>query len=232
MVQMSKTQAKQVDPAVEEVLASIRKIMAIDEDDATTPKQIQTEVIAFPMANDTASVTAPTEGSDVLTLTEMIDQDGSVVSLGHREETMVAKTDKQQANANDVKEEEGTPEESTLEEAAPLELQAEMTDEELPAPENIEKPELSSEDIESIMSPEAVEKSALAFDDLNKLTSTMQEKIETNTFGNQTLDQLMREMLKPLLKDWLDAHLPSLVKWLVAEKIEQMIREKQEGSKK
>jgi len=49
--------------------------------------------------------------------------------------------------------------------------------------------------------------------------------------GQQTVETLMRELLKPMLKDWLDAHLPSLVKWLVAEQIEKLMQQYQETIK-
>lgn len=42
--------------------------------------------------------------------------------------------------------------------------------------------------------------------------------------GNYTLENLMRELLKPMLKEWLDANLPSIVKWLVTEQIEKMLQ--------
>ena len=42
--------------------------------------------------------------------------------------------------------------------------------------------------------------------------------------GGYTVEELMRELLRPMLKDWLDTHLPSLVKWLVTEQIEKMLQ--------
>ncbi|MBI1339628.1 DUF2497 domain-containing protein [bacterium] len=39
-----------------------------------------------------------------------------------------------------------------------------------------------------------------------------------------TLDDVVRELLKPLLKDWLDAHLPTLVEAEVAKEIERISR--------
>ena len=48
------------------------------------------------------------------------------------------------------------------------------------------------------------------------------EPVTSQNVGDYTVDALMREMLKPLLKDWLDANLPSLVKWIVTEQIENM----------
>ena len=42
--------------------------------------------------------------------------------------------------------------------------------------------------------------------------------------GSKTLEALMQDMLRPMLKDWLDAHLPSLVKWIVTEQIEKVVQ--------
>lgn len=65
-------------------------------------------------------------------------------------------------------------------------------------------------------------------------TTAERQKVDsqmTQSVGNQTVEGLMREMLRPMLKDWLDAHLPSLVKWIVTEQIEKMMKESsQDGS--
>jgi cell pole-organizing protein PopZ len=37
--------------------------------------------------------------------------------------------------------------------------------------------------------------------------------------GANTLDGLVRDMLRPMLKDWLDAHLPEMVERLVAREV-------------
>jgi uncharacterized protein len=37
--------------------------------------------------------------------------------------------------------------------------------------------------------------------------------------GNDTLEGLVREMLKPLLREWLDAHLPAVVERIVAQEV-------------
>ena len=39
-----------------------------------------------------------------------------------------------------------------------------------------------------------------------------------------TLDEVVRELLRPLLKDWLDAHLPGIVQATVAEEVERIAR--------
>jgi cell pole-organizing protein PopZ len=41
--------------------------------------------------------------------------------------------------------------------------------------------------------------------------------------GENTLDGLVREMLRPMLKDWLDANLPELVERVVAREVARVI---------
>jgi cell pole-organizing protein PopZ len=43
-------------------------------------------------------------------------------------------------------------------------------------------------------------------------------QIDPNADAN-TMDGLVREMLRPMLKDWLDAHLPEMVERLVAREV-------------
>jgi uncharacterized protein len=42
--------------------------------------------------------------------------------------------------------------------------------------------------------------------------------------GETSLEGLTRELLRPMLKDWLDANLPSLVEALVAKEIERITK--------
>ena len=42
---------------------------------------------------------------------------------------------------------------------------------------------------------------------------------EPEPVGGNTLEALVRELLRPMLKDWLDAHLPELVEQLVSREI-------------
>lgn len=47
-------------------------------------------------------------------------------------------------------------------------------------------------------------------------------KIDPNASAN-TMDGLVREMLKPMLKEWLDANLPDLVERVVAREVARII---------
>jgi uncharacterized protein len=59
---------------------------------------------------------------------------------------------------------------------------------------------------------EAASRSALA-----SLSSAMVVRPEVT--GSDTLEGLVREMLKPMLKDWLDANLPEVVERVVAKEV-------------
>ena len=44
--------------------------------------------------------------------------------------------------------------------------------------------------------------------------------------GGRTLEDIVADMLRPMLKEWLDENLPALVERLVAEEIERVARRK------
>jgi cell pole-organizing protein PopZ len=66
--------------------------------------------------------------------------------------------------------------------------------------------------------------SIAALSQLSTLNERLEDDIEIGA-GHKTLESLVRSMLKPLLRDWLDAHLPGLVERLVREEIARMVRE-------
>ena len=68
------------------------------------------------------------------------------------------------------------------------------------------------------------EQNAKAIDDIESMAekfassyNKQQEPIPSPTF---------EELLKPMLKEWLDTNLPSLVKWIVTEQIERIMKER------
>jgi len=64
-----------------------------------------------------------------------------------------------------------------------------------------------------IMSSDALAASRQALSNLSQLI------VKPESAGSDTLEGLVREMLKPMLKDWLDAHLPALVERVVAQEV-------------
>lgn len=64
-----------------------------------------------------------------------------------------------------------------------------------------------------IVSPVAVAATRSAFDALSSLI------VKPDVAGADTLEGMVRDMLRPMLKDWLDARLPEIVESLVAKEI-------------
>ena len=69
---------------------------------------------------------------------------------------------------------------------------------------------------ESLVSPVAAETSRARLDALSAVVVT------ANPAGSDTLESLVREMLRPMLAEWLDAKLPAMVERLVAVEIERI----------
>jgi len=64
-----------------------------------------------------------------------------------------------------------------------------------------------------IVSTVAVEASRHALASLSKLV------VKPEVAGSDTLEGMVRDMLKPMLKSWLDAHLPEIVERVVAQEV-------------
>lgn len=67
-----------------------------------------------------------------------------------------------------------------------------------------------------LVSPVAAETSRAKLDALSAMVVT------GNPPGSDTLEGLVREMLRPMLAEWLDAKLPAMVERLVAVEIERI----------
>lgn len=64
-----------------------------------------------------------------------------------------------------------------------------------------------------ILSTVAVEASRHALASLSKMV------VKPEVAGSDTLEGVVRDMLKPMLKDWLDANLPEIVERMVAQEV-------------
>ena len=142
---------------------------------------------------------------DVLELTQAVMEDGTVIDLTKTEEAKEMSKESQT-----IQEEEPTVE-AFFENA-----QAE------------EAPEALGSDL---VSNAVMEESVAALSMLSEVTkpSPTSPSIPLEAVGTQTVEALMRELLRPMLKDWLDAHLPSLVKWVVTEEIEKIVKQSGRG---
>ena len=66
---------------------------------------------------------------------------------------------------------------------------------------------------QTLVSPNAESASRAALDALSALI------VKPDVHGSDTLEGMVREMLRPMLREWLDANLPQVVESLVAKEI-------------
>ena len=84
-------------------------------------------------------------------------------------------------------------------------------------PRYLPPPEPMRHEPDPLLSADATAAAGSAF---NRLAETMLARAT----GDRSLEDMTREMLRTMLKQWLDEHLPSLVERLVREEIERVAR--------
>tara|TARA_B100001057_G_scaffold41900_1_gene37525 strand:+ start:402 stop:1022 length:621 start_codon:yes stop_codon:yes gene_type:complete len=195
------------EPSMEEILASIRRIISDDNDQGETT---ETQSAAEEMAAEEAEVEAVEEPLPVEELPaptpeveEEDDDDDEVLDL----------TDMDAADPEPLFEEQA--------------YQAPVSPSPTPAPEPVHPPTPAPvEEKESLVStPQATE----TMDEFARLGSKLYEDVQELPIGNGavTLEGLVRELVRPMLKEWLDQHLPITVERLVREEIERLVMQSQ-----
>jgi cell pole-organizing protein PopZ len=186
-------QPKPNEPSMEEILASIRRIIS---DDEVKPAEAGAE--PAPVADEPAAV----------------DIDEDVLDLG--------------AEAALVPAPEPEPE------VKPVDGDIDFLDPPLPEPEPVQAaPEPPPEPVAPPVFAAAPPPPGAAFD-MAQLLSDQTSSAVTSAFGQlahtvlsnnaRTLEDLVKDMLKPMLKGWLDDNLPTMVERLVRAEIERVAR--------
>ncbi|MDV3456683.1 DUF2497 domain-containing protein [Sphingomonas sp. HF-S4] len=98
-------------------------------------------------------------------------------------------------------------------------VEAEDEDEVLELSDQVAAPEpaaaapVAEKRVEPILSERAVEATRGPLEALSRMV------VKPEVAGSDTLEGLVRELLKPMLRDWLDANLPKIVEEMVAREI-------------
>lgn len=178
---------------MEEILASIRRIISEESGESESESGRPTEATVEPA------------GGDVLELTETIDDEPEPAAEPlEQADELEDYDDDDEIVAEDVFVDPGD------EDADAWEKPGE------PPPAAPAAPE-----VERLVSPGAAALSAAAFANLAgpRITSEM------GVGASQTVEGLVCELLRPMLKQWLDVHLPSIVENAVRDEISRIARE-------
>lgn len=178
------------EPSMEEIIASISRIITDDKRPVEPARPV------------------PGEKSDILELTEVVDEDGSV-------RRVTSPADNQRAPSAGP--------------AAAADAAVEnATGRSGPGPSHSDagtepKLELGRERILSSATSGAA---AAAFAQLGSLPRERRREGELPLGGaDRTLEDIVRDILRPLLQTWLDEHLPGIVERLVREEITRVVDE-------
>jgi hypothetical protein len=196
---MSKT-ARVPEPSMEEILASIRRIIADDSGAQAQPAAPQAPP-ALRGATETeqpevgmfASASEPAPESDVLDLTDPVDLPPPAFTPVRGPDVMFREEDRQPPPLQAVPPAPPPP--------SP------------PAPAPSPRREPMRED--RLLSAHSTAAVSTAF---NSLAATVLSE------HSRTLEDIVKEMMRPMLKDWLDENLPSLVERIVRAEIERVAR--------
>jgi len=167
------------EPSMEEILASIRRIIADEKDPAAPAAEAQE-----PATNG------------VLDLTQMIADDGSIVTV--KPETEVAAAP--------------PPPPPPPPPAPPLPSAA---------PAALDENEVLLSDIASTAATSSLE---TLVNTLHVEQTAANPSISPLGNGGRTLEDMVLELMRPLLKAWLDENLPPIVDRLVQKEVERIVR--------
>jgi uncharacterized protein len=156
--------------------------------------------------------TGPSLTSGVLELTEAIAADGSVRRL--------AGTGAASSSAEPAQEAVGAVAPRIEPPAPNLDAAAGSNPDQPPEKAKPDQP------AENILSTAASEAAAAAFGRLSNVPRERRGEAELSIgAGSRTLEEIVRETLRPLLRAWLGEHLPAIVERLVREEIQRVVRE-------
>jgi len=116
------------------------------------------------------------------------------------------------------------PEPEHYDEEEVLELSDPVTAEAGPEPEPAPEPRFTPSEpspvaaapVSSLLSPRTAEATRGPLDALSRMV------VKPEVAGSDTLEGMVREMIRPMLRDWLDANLPMLVESMVAREISRI----------
>lgn len=229
-------QQNQEEPSMEEILASIRRIISEDdpeegqEEKAEGEAEAETAAEPEPEPEPEAPAEDPVEDDeeDELELTEKVNADGS--AFDEAGESEVAE---EAPEPKPIFDEDETPEPEPEPEPAELEaVEEEAPAEEAPVEEVSEDLDVALElDDDLLAEPDDNEESLISEPTQVAASSALSEiaraAITQRALAigeGRTLEDLVREALRPELKHWLDAHLASMVERIVREEIKKMVR--------
>ena len=209
---MSEEAKSQQEPSMEEILASIRRI--ISEDDTGEAK-----------SEDSVVEEGVEENDDVLELTDVVEDKEPVVEAEPAEEDVAEVAEEEPQSQDDI--------DSLFDEAGSSNTEDEIElveEEDEPAAEIVEEvvPEPAPVPVAAVAPEGSLLDDApatAATGSLSGLVAAVDAAHGTPIGnGNRTIEDLVKEVMRPMIKEWLDDNLPALVERVVRREVERLSR--------
>lgn len=185
---------QQGEPSIEEILASIRRIISDESEEGAKPEDGSAPAEPAP-----ASAAAD---DDVLELTDRVEEPAAAAST--EPDGLPAIPDPDVLHAAREPEPDFQPTPAFV---APV-----------PAPRPVV---LSEDEPMSLVSDDTAMTATSIF---SKLASTQGDAMGRLPVGVNSLDDIVKELLRPMLREWLDSNLPPLVERLVERELQKIAR--------
>ena len=196
------------EPSMEEILASIRRIISDDDKEMEAAAQENEEVPVGKeelAGEETVAMPEPEPEPEPEPAAEEVDEDD--------DDDILDLTDMEAPDPEPLFEEQAYKEPEPEPVAPPVSPS--------PAPPSAPTPATAN-----LVSPPQAGETSGSFE---RLTEKLNEDYSELPIGNGavTLEGLTRELMRPMLKEWLDQHLPMTVERLVREEIERLVMQSQ-----
>lgn len=236
---------EQQEPSMEEILSSIRRIIAdedahddgADDDElgAAEARSEGSDDDAEPLAQGAEEDEDPEE--DVLELTRVVRESGEVVELQGERSSGGEATANVSAQDDSDQQMELAPADHPAAEAAPADhvptevAPADHPPEEEPAEAGQEDTQRKDSVVPSeqaraaeLMSATTASVAGGAFAKLSQALQRTPEEESVADGSGRTVEQFIEDIARPMLKEWLDEHLPAVVERLVHKEIQKISR--------
>jgi cell pole-organizing protein PopZ len=217
---MTQQPAKSQEPSMEEILASIRRIIA--DDDATKTTQKPDEPVrsspapSHPIPPAPPPSPAPRIPDPALSAASQVEAESASASVADQSADILDLTESMASIAQPAPSPEPNPEPSPMSGSAFRTIDGSF---DVSYEEAAERPAVPQRPVSESTAQLLSSATSAAVDSaFNTLAQTVLVQ------NARTLEDLVREMLRPLLKSWLDDNLPGVVERLVRAEIERVSR--------
>lgn len=213
------------EPSMEEILSSIRRIIADEEaeeghaeDDELGAAEAHADALNDD-ADALASAAEDEDADDVLELTRVVREGGEVVDLKEGGAAGERRADPDREPPADDAGHEQAPFEATPDEA-PQTTTFEHSKQEEPTAVDTKSAAIGAE----LVSATAASAATGAFAKLSEAFRHTPAEESVADDSGRTVEQFIEDMVRPLLKEWLDDNLPPIVERLVQKEIQKIAR--------